>query len=186
VPGGRPSPGRHGGAPADDAPADVSQFGDSRFGDSRFDDSRPGPTSGYDTPGSPALPWSQENVAAQSPWSGQTEAAQPWLEPHQTAQPATPPGGYDAARYDQAYPAAPEPYGTAPAAEEPAQYDQQHWAPHGAAQDSAPDPFGRPAPVWDAPAWGGQPQAPAGGGGHQQAPHTEDAFTAWDDLWGKR
>ncbi|MFE7504052.1 hypothetical protein [Promicromonospora sp. NPDC057488] len=188
APGGSSRPragGRHGGAPADDTPAGGSQFGSSQFGSSPA-----GPATGYETPGAPELPWSQETVPAQSPWSGQTEAAQPWLEPHQTAQPATPPGGYDAAPYDQAYPAhpaTPEPYGAAPAAEQPAQYDQQPWTtPHGAAQEPAPDPFGQPAPVWDAPSWGGQPQAPAGGGGHQQAPHTDEAFTAWDDLWGRR
>ncbi|WP_211239976.1 hypothetical protein, partial [Promicromonospora kroppenstedtii] len=159
APGGGSRPragGRHGGAPADDTPAGGSQFGGS---------GQAGPVPGYETPGAPELPWSQETVPAQSPWSGQTEAAQPWLEPHQTAQPATPPGGYDAAPYDQAhqaYPAAPEAYGAAPAAEQPVQYDDQPWGRYQAAQGPAPDPFGQTAPVWDAPAWGGQPQAPAG------------------------
>ena len=187
APGGsRPrAGGRHGGSPADDTPAGGRRLGGGQLGGGGGSGSA-GPAPGYETPGAPELPWSQETVPAQSPWSGQTEAAQPWLEPHQAAQPATPPGGYDAAPYDQAYPATPEPYGAAPAAEQPAQYDQQSWGQYGAAQHPAPDPFGQPAPVWDAPAWGGQSQAPAGGGGHQQAPHTDEAFTAWDDLWGRR
>lgn len=41
-------------------------------------------------------------------------------------------------------------------------------------------------PGWANPGWGTQAPAVAAGGGPQQAPRTDDPFTAWDDLWGKR
>ena len=119
-------------------------------------------------------------------WSGQTESAQPWLEPYQAAQPATPDEGYDAP-YDS-YPAAPEQspeqYGTGAADQQPGEtYAEQNWAPYSPGQDQ----HGQSTPAWDAPTWGRPaPPAAAGGGGQQQTPPTNDPFTAWDDLWGKR
>ncbi|MFD6445490.1 T6SS immunity protein Tdi1 domain-containing protein [Promicromonospora sp. NPDC060204] len=182
-------------------------FGDQGFGGRAYDSpDRAEPTYGgrhgsprddgaqpYQTPSALDRPWSQEYQAAPL-WTGQTESAQPWAEPHQPAQPATPPGGYDAP-YDQGYPAAAG-YGTSTSGEQPgAPYDQQqHWAAYDTAQGAGqadaqgggpgggPEQPGQAAPVWDTPAWGGQ--APAGG--QQQNRHTDEAFTAWDDLWGRR
>lgn len=147
-----------------------------RHGDARDDGVQP-----YQTPSALDRPWSQEHQAAPL-WTGQTESAQPWSDQHQPAQPPTPPGGYDAP-YDQDYPAAPG-YGTGTSGEQPgAAYGQQPWAPYGTAQDSVQEQPGQTAPAWDAPAWGGQ--APATGG-QQQNRLTDEAFTAWDDLWGRR
>ncbi|MFJ3403088.1 T6SS immunity protein Tdi1 domain-containing protein [Promicromonospora sp. NPDC090134] len=172
----------HFGDQAYDSPNRAEPAYGGRHGDTRDDGAQP-----YQTPGALDRPWTPESPAAPL-WTGQTESAQPWLEPHQPAQPATPPGGYDAP-YDQDYPAAPG-YGTGTSGEQPgATYGQQHWAPYDTAQDTGQgtaqgggqEQPGQAAPVWDAPAWGGQ--APAGG--QQQNRHTDEAFTAWDDLWGR-
>ncbi|PUB23931.1 hypothetical protein C8K30_11071 [Promicromonospora sp. AC04] len=137
----------------------------------------------YETPAAPAQPWSGQNAAAPL-WSGQTESAQPWLEPYQAAQPATPDEGYDAPH--DSYPAAPEQpseqYGTGAADQQSGGTAEQNWAPYSPGQDQ----HGQSAPVWDAPTWGRPAPPAAAGGGQKQTPPTNDPFTAWDDLWGKR
>jgi hypothetical protein len=160
----------------------------------------PAPAEQSATPPGPTPPWpGQEQTAP--PWSGQTEMAQPWSAPDQTAPLGTPPEGYDVS-YDPAYPS------TGVADEQPgAPYAQQDWltddaAPGGDGHDEhnqAGQAWGSPTwgnpnwgnpavsgPTWGNPSWGGQPPAVAAGGGTHQAPRTDDPFTAWDDLWGKR
>lgn len=146
----------------------------------------------------PAPPWPGQGGSAPL-WSGQTEAAQQWPEPSQAAQPETPFDGY-AATYDTAYPAA-EQYGAGVADQQPAAPPaQQDWLAydgdqglgrHGTGGTGHEDQHGQAAPawnspVWGSPTWGGPASAVAAGGSPQQAPRTEDPFTAWDDLWGKR
>jgi hypothetical protein len=145
----------------------------------------------YETPGNPAQPWSGQNLSAPL-WSGQTESAQPWLEPYQAPQPAPPAEGYDAP-HDTAYPAATEQYGTgATDQQHGGPYAEQGWAPYSTNPSSAvlgtggQDLHGQVVPTWDTPSWGGQTPTAAAGGRQQPTPPTEDPFTAWDDLWGKR
>jgi hypothetical protein len=141
---------------------------------------------GHDALDRPTQPWSGQNVSAPL-WSGQTESAQPWLEPYQATQPAPHAEGYDAPS-DPAYPAAPEQYGTAAADQQPGgSYADQGWAPYSTNQSSGgQDPLGQVAPTWGTPSWGGRTPPAAAGGNQRQNPPTEDPFTAWDDLWGKR
>lgn len=133
-------------------------------------------------PSSPAPSWSgQSEPTAWSgqtevAWSGQTETAQPWPEPGQAHELATPLDRY-AAQYDPAYPAA-EQYGTGPGDQWAGGSDApRDWLPYNNAQGSGgQDHRGQAGPTWNSPSWGSP----------LQAPRTDDPFTAWDDLWGKR
>ena len=138
----------------------------------------------HEAPGHTVPSWSGQNPSAPL-WSGQTDSAQPWLEPH-PATPAPPAGGYDA--LNDPYPSAPEPYGTGAADQPPGgPYAEQGWAPYTTGQGGARDQHGQQAvPTWDTPSWGGQAPSVAAGGPQHQALPTDDPFTAWDDLWGKR
>ena len=150
----------------------------------------------YEAPGNPAQPWSGQNPSAPL-WSGQTESAQPWLESYQASQPAPPAEGYDAP-HDPVYPAVPEQYGTGASDQQPGgPYTEQSWGPYSADPSSAvqgsaiqssggQDLHGQAMPTWDTPSWGGQTPTAAASGRQQPTPPTEDPFTAWDDLWGKR
>jgi hypothetical protein len=98
------------------------------------------------------------------------------------------------ASFDESYPAAPEQYGTGEVDQQPdAPYAPQDWFPPAGAPGAGgpPEPehaaptWGGPA-AWGSPSWGGQAPAVAGGGGPHQTGRTDDPFTAWDDLWGKR
>lgn len=159
-------------------------------------------------PSSPTPSWSGQSEPAA--WSGQTGTAQQWPEPSQAPEPAAPLDGY-AAEYDPSYPAAypaAERYGTGPVDQWAGGSDApQDWLPYDNDQGSgSQDHRGQAGPTWNNPGWsnpgwgspgGGSPtwagatwdsQAPAvaAGGSPQQAPRTDDPFTAWDDLWGKR
>jgi hypothetical protein len=148
-------------------------------------------------PSPPAPSWSRQSEP--TAWSGQTETAQQWPEPNQAYERATPLDGYTA-QHDPSYPTAyaAEQHGTGPG-------DQwaggsgapQDWLPYNDDQGSGgPDPYGQAGPTWNSPGWGSstwagptwdnQAPAVAAGGSPQQAPRTDDPFTAWDDLWGKR
>ncbi|WP_253872961.1 T6SS immunity protein Tdi1 domain-containing protein [Promicromonospora umidemergens] len=145
----------------------------------------------------PTPPWPGPDQSA-SLWSGQTEAAQQWPVTSQAAQPAAASESYDAS-FDPSYPAVPEQHGTGPVEQQSgAPYAQQGWIPYGSTpgadspdeQDQAEPTWGSSAwgrrPTWGSPAWGGQTPAVAAGGSPQQAGRTDEPFTAWDDLWGKR
>jgi hypothetical protein len=147
-------------------------------------------------PSSPTPSWSGQSGSAS--WSGQTETAQQWPEPSRAHELATPLDGY-AAEYDPAHPAA-EQYGTGPGDQWTGGSDApQGWLPYSNDQGSGvQDHRGQAGPTWNSPGWGSstwagptwdnQAPAVAAGGSPQQAqaPRTDDPFTAWDDLWGKR
>lgn len=149
-------------------------------------------------PSAPTPSWSGQSESAA--WSGQTETAQQWPEPSRAHELATPIDGY-AATYDPSYPAtypAAEQYGTSPGHQQPVGSDApQDWLPYNNDQGSGgQDHLGQAGPTWNSPGWGSptwagatwdsQAPAVAAGGSPQQAPRTDDPFTAWDDLWGKR
>jgi hypothetical protein len=88
------------------------------------------------------------------------------------------------------------PYGTDQATDDQADTawtDDSHANAGGAEADQ--DQYGQAGPAWSSPVWsnptwasptwGGQAPAVAAGGSPQQTP-SDDPFTAWDDLWGKR
>lgn len=147
-------------------------------------------------PSSPTPSWSGQSGSAA--WSGQTETAPQWSEPSRAHELATPLDGY-AAEHDPAYPAA-EQYGTGPGDQWAGGSDApQGWLPYSNDQGSGvQDHRGQAGPTWNSPGWGSstwagptwdnQAPAVAAGGSPQQAqaPRTDDPFTAWDDLWGKR
>ncbi|MEU4363855.1 T6SS immunity protein Tdi1 domain-containing protein [Promicromonospora sp. NPDC023987] len=154
---------------------------------------------GPEQPG-PTPPWQGQNQGqgqSASSWPGEADPAQPWPAASQAPRPEAPPESY-ADSFDPPYPTAPEQYGTDPDEQQPsAPYTQQDWLPYGSApgagsqdeQDQAGSTWGSPAwnsPTWGSPAWGGHAPAVAAGGSPQQAGRTDDPFTAWDDLWGKR
>jgi hypothetical protein len=149
-------------------------------------------------PSSPTPSWSGQSGSAT--WSGQTETAQQWPEPSQAHELAAPLDGY-AAGYDPSYPTAypaAEQYGMPPADQQPVGSDvPQDWLPYSSDQGGGGQDHGGQAgptwnspgwgsPTWAGPAWDSQAPAVAAGGSPQQAPRTDDSFTAWDDLWGKR
>jgi hypothetical protein len=149
----------------------------------------------------PTAAWGPGPDDSAAPWQGQTGSAQPWPEPGQVPQPPAPPAvapeRYDAP-YDGPYPAAAEQYGAVAADQQPgAPYAEQSWGPYDAGQDAGAQDAGghtQPSeseptwgtPTWGSTGWGGQAPAVAASGGPQQTPSTDDPFTAWDDLWGKR
>jgi hypothetical protein len=159
----------------------------------------------------PTPPWPGQSGSA-SLWSGQAEAvAQEWPEPSRPAQLAAPMEGYGTAhpavgQYGAGQAAqqtggsnAPQdwyPYGTDQATDDQADTawtDDSHANAGGAEADQ--DQYGQAGPAWSSPVWsnptwasptwGGQAPAVAAGGSPQQTP-SDDPFTAWDDLWGKR
>lgn len=137
----------------------------------------------YTATGQPVQPWPGPTASAPL-WSGQTQSAQPWLEPHQAA-PASPAGGYDALH--DPHPAAPDPYRSGAADQQPdAPHAEQGWASYITDPGTGQDQYGQALPTWNTPSWGGQTPSVATGGNQHLTPPTNDPFTAWDDLWGKR
>ncbi|MFD2794336.1 T6SS immunity protein Tdi1 domain-containing protein [Promicromonospora vindobonensis] len=188
-------------APPHDEPAEPDHV---PYAAQRYRTPRHGVAS-YDAPAGPEQPvptppWPGQDRSA-SLWSGQTpgqtDAAQPWPATSHAPEPVAPPEGYDTS-FDPPYPALPEQTAPGVADQQPAvPYDRQDWLPSSSAPGAAIPAeqthglpgWGSPAwgsPTWGSPAWGGQAPAVAAGGSPHQAGRTDDPFTAWDDLWGKR